>query len=118
MESEVVQQAETMLEARNKSIIDFETACRAGICPTCGETLTLHHKVVEHRETVGIIFKKEKIRKSMSTTIICPEGHKLIHPKGHDISDPGYLVWEGCINKGINNYWKDNYNDDEDDFGG
>jgi len=118
MESGIVQQAENMLKARNKSIVDFETVCRAGICPICGETLTLRRKAIEHCETVGIIFKKKKVRKSISTTIVCPEGHKLIHPKGHDISDPGHLVWEECLNEEINNYRKDNYSDDEDDFGG
>lgn len=116
MEARILQKAEDMISVNNRAIKDFETVCHTGICPTCGETLILHRELVEYIEDVGIIFKKEVTKKCTDTTIACPKGHKLIHPKGHDVSDPGYCIWGKCLNKEINDHWKKYYVDD-DDFG-
>ena len=115
MKEHIVQKAKDIIADYNKKIKDFETVCHAGICPICGIDLTLNREEVEYIETVGI-FKKEKIRKSVRVTIVCPEGHKLIHPKGHDVSGPGYCVWDGCLNKEIGDYHNDHYDIDDDDF--
>ena len=110
----VLQKAKDILEDHDKKIKDFETICKAGICPTCGETLTLNPVMTEKIETVGIIFKKKRVTEVTYTYIVCPKGHRLIHPKGHDVSQPGYAVWDGCINKEIDEYWKYHFANDDD----
>jgi len=114
MKNSIVQKAEDTIKEYNKKVEDFETVCHAGICPVCGRTLTLNREVSLHTKTVGIIFKKEKTRKVVNVTIICPKGHELIHPAGWDAANTGYGIWQGCLNKEIDEYWKDNYLDDDD----
>jgi hypothetical protein len=117
MKESSVLRAEGIISANNKAIKDFETVCHAGICPTCGKTLILHREIVTCHKSVGIIFKKDIPKKYTRTTIACPEGHELIHPRGHNVDDPGYCVWDGCLNKEIGDHHRRNY-DDDDDFGG
>lgn len=116
MEANIIQKAEDIISAHDKAVKDFETVCHAGICPVCGETLELHSETIEYIQTVvGPLSKKEVPREAEQITIACPEGHKLIHPKGYDASGTGLFLWQGCLNKEISDYWR-KYHDDDDDF--
>lgn len=113
MKANIIQKAEDIISEHDKKVKDFETACHAGICPVCGKILTLNHEVTKETITVGFISKKKKTKKNTWTTVVCPKGHELIHPGGWDATNPGFYVWDGCLNVEIDDYWKDNFDDDD-----
>lgn len=84
VEKSVVEKAKAILAKRDQDLADFNMALRAGICPTCGESL--------------IVDKKDHVA--------CPNNHLIISPKGYNMDRPSYDDYDGenSPNKAIREY--------------
>lgn len=96
---------------------------KAGICPTCGETLTLKETThTVHTKPVyifGLKIKEGKEQKNSYTEIICKNLHKLTSPynSDHTMEDPGFGIWSTTLNEEISNYHDRHYGGDCDGDG-
>ena len=112
MKCEVAELARQKHEEYKQLTSCIENALSAGLCPECGAELELRMDTITTKSVIGLLFKKIKTLVTRHASIVCPNGHKLTHPKYGDRSSPGCIVYEDCLNDEIRNYHLDNYGHD------
>jgi len=99
--SELAQQKH---EEYKQNVSCIESALSAGICPECGADLELKEITYTSTTLVGWIFKRLKVKTFKDARVVCPNGHKLEHPRNGDRSYPGCCEYGECLNDEIRKY--------------